>query len=174
MRELTSFHCKRISCRTCNSLLDFRMATTAGKPPARHSSSPSPSASAVLAVGAAALAVDKSPQECPPDVVELGRSSWTLLHSIAATYPEAPSAEKQQDLLQFVTLFGKLYPCWFCAKDFQAYVSQNKPKVRTQEEFGRWLCDSHNEVNVKLGKPKFDCNLWKERWKDGWKDGSCD
>lgn len=103
----------------------------------------------------------------PPDVEELGRSSWTLLHSIAATYPETPSTKQQADLKQFVKLFGTFYPCWFCAKDFVKYTAQNEPKVRTQDEFGRWLCDAHNEVNVKLGKPKFDCNLWKQRWRDG-------
>lgn len=103
----------------------------------------------------------------PPDVEQLGRSSWTLLHSIAATYPETPSTKQQADLKQFVELFGKFYPCWFCAEDFVKYTAQNEPKVRTQDDFGRWLCDAHNEVNLKLGKPKFDCLLWKQRWKDG-------
>ncbi|OBA16232.1 uncharacterized protein OGAPODRAFT_86734 [Ogataea polymorpha] len=74
----------------------------------------------------------------------------------------------------FLRVFGNIYPCWFCAKDFRQYMEKDKPKVRTQEEFGKWLCDAHNEVNEKLGKKKFDCNLWKERWKDGWKDGRCD
>jgi FAD-linked sulfhydryl oxidase len=76
----------------------------------------------------------------------------------------------------FIGLFANIYPCWFCAKDFQTYISkeETKPKVKTQEEFGRWLCDAHNEVNVKIGKPKFDCNLWRQRWKDGWEDGRCD
>lgn len=112
-------------------------------------------------------------KECPPDVEELGRSSWTLLHSIAATYPEAPSSKQQSDLKQFINLFGNFYPCWFCRDDFVKYTTTNEPKVTTQEEFGRWLCDAHNEVNVKTGKPKFDCNLWKQRWKDGYEDGTC-
>uniref|UniRef100_A0A0B7JU86 thiol oxidase n=1 Tax=Bionectria ochroleuca TaxID=29856 RepID=A0A0B7JU86_BIOOC len=40
------------------------------------------------------------------------RSSWTLLHSIAATFPEAPSRAQQGDLVSFVQLFSRLYPCW--------------------------------------------------------------
>lgn len=112
-------------------------------------------------------------KECPPDVEVLGRSSWTLLHSMAAKYPEAPTQEQQRDMTQFIGLFAKLYPCWFCAKDFQKFIAEEKPKVQTQEEFGRWLCDAHNEVNAKLGKPKFDCQLWKQRWKDGWGDDRC-
>lgn len=116
------------------------------------------------------------PKDCPPDVNQLGRSTWTFLHSVAATYPEKPSDSQQTNMLQFLNIFAKIYPCWFCAKDFETYISkpETKPRVTNQEEFGRWLCDAHNEVNVKLGKPKFDCNLWKQRWKDGWDDGSCD
>ncbi|EGV63934.1 Flavin-linked sulfhydryl oxidase of the mitochondrial IMS [Yamadazyma tenuis] len=141
-------------CRTCNSLLDFQMVT--GK----------------ISPGAAVKAQQKlhqdpqSSTDFPPDVEQIGRSSWTLLHSIAATYPEVPDSQKQQDLKQFLKLFGNFYPCWFCADDFKSYMTKNEPKVSTQEDFGRWLCDAHNEVNVKLGKPKFDCNFWRRRWKD--------
>lgn len=106
--------------------------------------------------------------EEPPDVERLGSSSWTLLHLIAATYPEAPTSEEQTDLKQFVKLFGKFYPCWFCAEDFRSYVKQNEPDTSSQDKFGNWLCNAHNDVNVKLGKEKFNCDLWKKRWKDGW------
>lgn len=114
------------------------------------------------------------PKDCPPDVEKLGRSTWTLLHSIAATYPETPSRTQQSDLLRFVDLFSKLYPCWVCAEDFQGYLGKEKPKVASRDEFGKWLCGAHNEVNRKLGKPIFDCGKWEERWRTGWKDGRCD
>lgn len=104
----------------------------------------------------------------PPDVEKLGRSSWTLLHLIAATYPETPSNKQQADMKQFLKLFGNFYPCWFCAEDFEKYMSKSEPATETRDHLGRWLCDAHNEVNVKLGKPKFNCDLWKKRWKDGW------
>lgn len=104
----------------------------------------------------------------PPDVEKLGRSSWTFLHSVAATYPEKPNKEQQEEMRTFIRIFAKIYPCWFCAMDFQKYIKKSEPKVTNQEEFGRWLCDAHNAVNKKLGKPHFDCNLWKKRWKDGW------
>lgn len=106
----------------------------------------------------------------PADVEVLGKSSWTLLHLIAATYPENPTSKDQADMKSFVTLFGKFYPCWFCAEDFRAYVDKNEPNTETRESFGKWLCFAHNEVNEKLGKPKFDCDLWKKRWKNGWDD----
>jgi FAD-linked sulfhydryl oxidase len=115
------------------------------------------------------------PTDCPPDVAQLGRSSWTLLHSITAQYPEKPSFEKQAETSTFMKTFAKLYPCWHCAGDFQEWMANgNAPRVSSRDEFGRWMCEAHNAVNVKLGKTAFDCGKWEERWRTGWKDGRCD
>lgn len=126
------------------------------------------------AAAATPTATRGPPADCPPDVEVLGRSTWTLLHSIAATYPEAATKSQQSDLLSFVGLFSKLYPCWVCAEDFRGYVGREQPRVGGREEFGQWLCGAHNEVNRKLGKPVFDCAKWDERWRTGPKDGRCD
>ncbi|KAJ8866377.1 hypothetical protein PR048_032220 [Dryococelus australis] len=48
------------------------------------------------------------------------------------------------------------------------------PPAQSQEQLSQWLCDVHNGVNERLGKPLFDCSRVNERWRDGWKDGSCD
>jgi len=112
--------------------------------------------------------------DCPPDVEVLGRSTWTLLHSIAATYPVTPTPREQADVVSFMGLFSKLYPCWVCAEDFQRYIAKQRVRAGSRDEFGNWLCEAHNEVNRKLGKPVFDCSRWEERWRTGWKDGSCD
>jgi mitochondrial FAD-linked sulfhydryl oxidase len=115
------------------------------------------------------------PPDCPPDVDQLGRSTWTLLHTMAANYPTNPSPTQQTETKQFMGLFGKMYPCWVCADDFRTWMKEgNEPKVSSREEFGRWLCEAHNAVNVKLGKERFDCDRWEERWRTGWKDGRCD
>lgn len=114
------------------------------------------------------------PKDCPPDVEQLGRSSWTLLHSITATYPENPTSTDQSNVKQFMGLIGKLYPCWVCAEDFQDFMNKNKVRTESRDAFGKWMCEAHNEVNRKLGKNEFDCTRWEERWRTGWKDGSCD
>jgi FAD-linked sulfhydryl oxidase len=77
---------------------------------------------------------------------------------------------------QFLGLFSKLYPCWVCADDFRDWMGRrgNEPKLKGRGEFGTWMCEAHNEVNRKLGKPEFDCKRWEERWRTGWKDGRCD
>merc|ERR1712093_392675 len=74
--------------------------------------------------------------ECPPDVEELGRSSWTLLHSIAATYPTKPTPTEQSQVSQFMGLFSKLYPCWVCAEDFQDWMAKNKVRTESMREEG--------------------------------------
>ena len=50
------------------------------------------------------------PNDCPPDVAALGRSSWTLLHSITATYPKNAPPTLQAETSAFLHTFGKLYP----------------------------------------------------------------
>jgi mitochondrial FAD-linked sulfhydryl oxidase len=82
----------------------------------------------------------------------------------------------QSTMLSFIQTFSKLYPCGTCAEDFRSWmkIPGNQPRVWGQDEFGNWMCEAHNAVNVKLGKKVFDCSLWKERWRDGWKDGRCD
>lgn len=126
----------------------------------------------------ASLVPPKAPadNDCPPDVEALGRSTWTLLHTMTANYPERPSLTQQTEMKSFISLFGKFYPCWVCADDFRDWMKSgdNEPKVSNREEFGRWMCEAHNAVNVKLGKKEFDCGRWEERWRTGWKDGRCD
>ncbi|KAK9473821.1 ERV/ALR sulfhydryl oxidase domain-containing protein [Dipodascopsis tothii] len=116
------------------------------------------------------------PDDCPPDVNAIGRATWTFLHSVAAQYPDQATPAQQVEMLSFLRIFSRVYPCWHCAEDFRVWISktENEPKVGGRAEFGNWLCGAHNEVNVKLGKPAFDCALWQERWRDGWKDGRCD
>lgn len=53
-------------------------------------------------------------------------------------------------------------------------LETDTPNTKNNETLSKWFCDVHNEVNVRLGKDKFDCSRVLERWKDGWKDGSCD
>ena len=43
---------------------------------------------------------------------ELGRSSWRLLHTMMARFPDEPTTEQQEALRSFVYLFGRLYP-WY-------------------------------------------------------------
>uniref|UniRef100_T1E7H3 Sulfhydryl oxidase n=1 Tax=Anopheles aquasalis TaxID=42839 RepID=T1E7H3_ANOAQ len=114
------------------------------------------------------------PANCPLDKEQLGQQTWGLLHTIAAYYPTTPTEAEERNVRTFFTSFSKLYPCEYCAKDFQQELKEMPPETKSQHALSQWLCRIHNRVNVKLGKPEFDCSKVNERWRDGWLDGSCD
>ncbi|XP_065090478.1 FAD-linked sulfhydryl oxidase ALR [Ochlerotatus camptorhynchus] len=114
------------------------------------------------------------PKHCPLDKERLGRHTWGLLHTIAAYFPDNPTTEEQSNVRLFFNAFSKVYPCEYCAKDFQQELKESPPEIKSQYTLSQWLCRMHNKVNVKLGKPEFDCSKVNERWRDGPADGSCD
>jgi FAD-linked sulfhydryl oxidase len=101
----------------------------------------------------------------PPDMDELGNCGWTLLHTMAAYFPEKPSQKKKAEMKNFLESFAKVYPCKHCAKDFQQILQTLPLKLENQNEFAHWMCQAHNHVNKKLGKPEFDCSKVNERWR---------
>eukprot|EP00732_Lithocolla_globosa_P003608 Lithocolla_globosa_v1_NODE_2966_length_1810_cov_16.806838.p2 type:complete len:197 gc:universal NODE_2966_length_1810_cov_16.806838:791-1381(+) len=98
---------------------------------------------------------------------QLGRSSWHLLHTMVARYPEQPGGQQQEELKQFFHSFSRLYPCGQCAEHFQKLLQQKPPRVASREEAVLWLCEVHNVVNERLGKSIFDCRLAEKRWPCG-------
>ncbi|CAH8649838.1 unnamed protein product [Dicrocoelium dendriticum] len=111
---------------------------------------------------------------CPLDKPELGRASWSLLHTMAAYYPESATPQEQEAMAGFLRGFALFYPCTLCAHDLRKNMIQHPPKLESRATFNGWLCTQHNLVNKKLNKPLFDCSLVMQRWRHGWKDGSCD
>lgn len=161
-----------LRCRSCTSAAAWmamaRQHDRSGASPSASTTTTSP-----LTLAPPAAASSSSSSDCPPDVEHLGRSSWTLLHSLTATYPTAPTPAVQAQTSSFLALFSGLYPCGHCAEDFRAYLRAHGPRLSSRAEFGTWMCEAHNAVNEKLGKERFDCALWEERWRTGPGDGRC-
>lgn len=85
-------------------------------------------------------------------------------------------------LIEGVAMF---FPCKTCSKDFSESIRQSPPKcvkppshcfgfasptyhtpyptppnsVESRSTLSLWLCDQHNRVNEKLGKPRFRCEM---------------
>mmetsp|Transcript_38972 Transcript_38972/g.93784 ORF Transcript_38972/g.93784 Transcript_38972/m.93784 type:complete len:201 (+) Transcript_38972:25-627(+) len=104
---------------------------------------------------------------CPPTRDEIGASTWSLLHSMAAWYPNQPNSEDKRSMSNFMVALARFYPCTWCAADFQRNVDSSPPKTETRDDLCLWLCEQHNIVNDKLGKPRFRCTMDKldERWR---------
>lgn len=65
---------------------------------------------------------------CPLDRNELGRSSWDMLHTMAASYPEQPSEKQKQQMTAFIEALAVFYPCIHCATDFQESIKISPPR----------------------------------------------
>lgn len=107
------------------------------------------------------------PFPSPPDADQLGRETWTFLHTLAAFYPQKPSLDHQSKTKQFFTLLPSMYPCNVCSEHLKDELQINPPRVASNVDLSNWLCEVHNEVNGRLGKPVFDCSKALERWKLG-------
>ncbi|CAN0331688.1 unnamed protein product [Phaeothamnion confervicola] len=80
----------------------------------------------------AGVAADAREEElysgCPLDKDELGRATWGLLHTTAAHFPDEPSESHKQHALNLLKGLAHLYPCSYCAKDFQTSIQENPPR----------------------------------------------
>ncbi|VEU43035.1 unnamed protein product [Pseudo-nitzschia multistriata] len=109
----------------------------------------------------------KKQVECPPKSTELGRNTWSFLHSMAAWYPDRPTTKQKDGMVNFFHTLAEFYPCTYCAEDFQQNIKKIPVEAESRTDLCLWLCKQHNDVNEKLGKPLFECSMKNldERWR---------
>jgi len=95
---------------------------------------------------------------------EVGRATWTLLHTLAAQYPEHPTSRQKRDARNLIDIMTRMYPCGECAEHFSHVVKACPPRVDSRQEFSQWMCRVHNVVNRSIGKPEFNCSFVTSRW----------
>ncbi|KAJ2608596.1 Flavin-linked sulfhydryl oxidase of the mitochondrial IMS [Coemansia sp. RSA 1804] len=159
-------------CRVCDSFKNWRLHEA--KPHTKGNGG-SEKAQKSLAVGSLAAASTSTlvDTECPPDSQVLGRATWTFLHTMAAYYPEKADIKQQSMMQSLLSSFSHFYPCGRCASHLREEMVKHPPTVDTRNSLSQWLCQTHNKVNVMLGKDEFDCSKVDERWRDGPSDGRC-
>lgn len=96
-------------------------------------------------------------QPTPKEVAEVGRSTWTLLHSIAKYFPDRPTPEQRAAVAELFHSLAVLYPCRRCSAVFGLAESHQLVNPQSARELSLSLCDLHNFVNRKLGAPEVDC-----------------
>ncbi|KAK7294715.1 hypothetical protein RJT34_17608 [Clitoria ternatea] len=100
----------------------------------------------------------------PVSKEELGRATWTFLHTLAAQYPDNPTRQQKKDVKELVQILSRIYPCKECADHFKEILRANPVQSGSHAEFSQWLCHVHNVVNRSLGKPVFPCERVDARW----------
>jgi FAD-linked sulfhydryl oxidase len=105
-------------------------------------------------------AASTSKLECPLDRDELGQNTWSLvsdlinardllnymintqnmqLHSMAAYYPEKPTAAQRSQVKSFMAALSELYPCTHCAEDFRQTIKDHPVRSVLPENMS-FLC----------------------------------
>lgn len=97
----------------------------------------------------------------------IGKCTWNLLHKMAQRYPIQASKQEQEHMMGFIKSLSNYYPCTVCAEHIQLFINNNPPDVIGSDQLQNWFCQLHNSVNIKLGKPPFNCNFVKKRWRNG-------
>ncbi|KAK1359001.1 Sulfhydryl oxidase [Heracleum sosnowskyi] len=100
----------------------------------------------------------------PVSKEELGRATWTFLHTLGAQFPDKPTRQQKKDVKELMAILSRIYPCKECADHFKDVLRANPVEAGSQAEFSQWLCRTHNVVNRSLGKLVFPCERVDARW----------
>lgn len=95
---------------------------------------------------------------------ELGRHTWALLHSIAASYPIVPNKEEKEAIIKLFDVIKTLYPCKICRSHFKNMTDGLIIKNDNRKELVEFICDLHNKVNERLGKEIINCKKAYDVW----------
>ncbi|KAK4752157.1 hypothetical protein SAY87_020955 [Trapa incisa] len=106
----------------------------------------------------------KGTTAAPVTKEELGRATWTFLHTLGAQYPENPTRQQKKDVKDLMAILSRVYPCQECAGHFKEVLRANPVQAGSHAEFSQWLCHIHNVVNRSLGKAIFPCERVDSRW----------
>ena len=63
-----------------------------------------------------------SPHRTAAHKAQMGRATWSFLHTLAEQYPERPNAEQQRDIKNLIVSLSRVYPCNQCSSHFQEIV----------------------------------------------------
>lgn len=90
-----------------------------------------------------------------PDI--WGPPAWTLLHAITLDYPNNPTNEDKQNMLNFIISLGKVLPCAKCRLNFRDHLLKyplDNEALSSKNNLVNWMIDIHNCVNESKNQNK--------------------
>jgi len=91
------------------------------------------------------------------------RIMWYILHSLPF-YIREYNQQTCRAISDFFMDVAITHPCNVCADHFEKYQKDNPWVGRGLSDLVVWLCNLHNHLNTRLGKPWFDCTKYAQRW----------
>ena len=111
------------------------------------------------------MTTNKDHQQSPANLISnLGPSTWAFMHTIAAHYPTHPTPVQQVHMRRLIHGISHFFPCSYCAHDFRRQIRKFPVRAENREALSVWVCERHNDVNEKLGKPIVPCDRIWEKW----------
>src|SRR5437660_11640636 len=95
------------SCRVCTKFKDWTKKEKKKQKQHQNDEKSSSSNNNLSSSSSSFISNGSLPKDCPPDSEELGRSTWTYLHTMAAYYPEVPSYAQQKSMNSFLKSFSE-------------------------------------------------------------------
>jgi len=91
------------------------------------------------------------------------RIMWCILHSLPF-YIREYNQQTCRSISDFFMDVAITHPCNVCGEHFGIYQKDNPWAGRGLSDLVVWLCNLHNHLNTRLGKPWFDCTKYAQRW----------
>jgi hypothetical protein len=95
-----------------------------------------------------------------------GPHLWAYMHYSAANYPEKPSKENIDEMVDWLCSLPVTIPCANCSTHYRKYIEQNKSNLKNicgnKTSLFNFLVDIHNKVNVRNGKSEMS---YDDAWK---------
>jgi len=84
-----------------------------------------------------------------------GPHAWFFLHAVTLAYPNNPTYEEKENMLNFFNNLGNILPCDKCKIHFYTNIKKYKLTddiLSSKKSLVKWLIDIHNEVNKMTNK----------------------
>ena len=120
-------------CKVCSSFKSWTKQQSKSKQPSNDNSNNTSTLRKIVNVSLG----DKF--GCPVDGDELGRQTWTFLHTTASYYPRAPSNTQQNSMRSLIESISTFYPCGDCASHLRSYISIHPPQVHSRSSLELWM-----------------------------------